>query len=509
MPADLTVPGVARFAPCLRDTTTLVGLRGLIRNHPDHWRKLLRTYADPAPEITVWTTAREVLGTRFDQRCLPGPHTSFSTLGNPRSYARRLREMLPADLVLVGINEAALDRIEADLVGLGQSPNASNRMVAHLRTLVNEAYRQVGGQPKLPARRARRVPDDVKGVLPADVATIALASPLKVRAALVLLLLPTASLRRIVELSCEDVDQGRMVLLGNCWFNLPRFCWTDLWTLASGREPEDPLFPGRTDSGRASEQGLRRAIERNVKRALGFTVRPSDIKALGRDLRARSVRGNRLPNAVFEMTTWEEFAQLSRPASPPPNGSAGQQRLAVKGLRAAVGSQGNRLRALEAQQEGLRTEAFRARARHTSLAQRTEQTAKDVRQLRRDLGGQRSTQLDLITDVARLEERLLPGGVSRDADDAEAPPGQPQPSEQAPRAARQPDRPDVRRTLTWGDALRALMLLPDAAEVLDSVDIDDLDSLVEEFIRSRELQNQVQADDPPGFTFDMAGDLPS
>lgn len=366
-------------------------------------------------------------------------------------------------------------------------------MAAHLRDLVNEAQRQVGGQPQLPARRARRILDGLDGVLPADVATVALASPLEVRAAIGLLLLAEGSLCSIVELSCEDIDSGSMVLLGNCWFDVPRFCGADLRTLTHGRDADAPLFPGRTEAGRMSAQGLRRAIERNAIRTLGFKVRPTDIKALGRVLRARCARGNRLPAAMLEMTTWDQFAQLRKPATPRRQVGTARAGLEVAGLRTAAQRLAQRVSSLEAQQEGLRAEAYAARARVHPIAQSTKQAAEDVRQLRRDLQGQRSSQLDLITDVARLQQHLPPGEVAAEEGGTKAPPGKQQPLDQGPRGARRPPGPEVGRSLPWGDMLRALMLLPDAAEALDSLAADDWPALMEEFIRTREMEEQGSA----------------
>ena len=137
--------------PCLFDTASLVGLRPLVHDRPGDWRRLLHHYAPPAPPIHPTTTLADVLGTSFDTRCLPGPTTSRSSLSAARSYARRLRELLPGDLVLTQLDGRTLDQLRARLGGhVGDS--VARRLVAHLRGLAHDVRLRVGMAPAAKTR---------------------------------------------------------------------------------------------------------------------------------------------------------------------------------------------------------------------------------------------------------------------------------------------------------------------------------------------------------------------
>ena len=321
--------------PCLGDTTSLKRLKPLARQYPDHWRRLLVDCAPCPLPITPATTVQQLLGTAFDRRCLPGPTTSVSTLGKPRSYARRLRWLLPPALPILRITPTGLDRLERQFVERGEEPDAASRLVAHLRALAVDALAKYQGVAPLPVRR-RRASSSIGAstASPADVAAVARGSSLEDRIALGLLLLERATIKGIVRIDWEEDLAGpcSLVKLAGIHRLVPPFLERDLLQLRGPTHQPGWVFPGRTAEGRMGERALSSRLKAAAEAQLDRPLRIADIKALGRRIWS-SARGAPTGVDPGSLHTWEDFGRLVVPGCASRRAPVLSRSVELQGLR--------------------------------------------------------------------------------------------------------------------------------------------------------------------------------
>lgn len=409
---------MGREYPCLWDTASLVGLKQLEKRWPALWRDCLWQYARQPYPVTSVTVVQDLLGTRFDRRCLPERTTSVSTLSAPRSYAGRLRRLLPPRLSIFQLAPQQFDHLERDFVSRGEAPAAASRLIVHLRTLVNEARRQHPGLTALPDRR-RRASSSLGEVhiRPSALAAIAQDSNLRVRAALGLLLLRGGTRRALVRIECSHlIGDGSAVLLSGTTWPVPQFVAQDLSQLRDAALGGRWLFPGSTSDGRLSERTVSRWLIDAGSAHLRSPLQIADVGRLGQRLQDDR-RGGELRRDVLALRSWEEFGRLVVPGPVPRRAPPVSVATELRGVR-------SKLEAVERSQNAERARAAefeqRVRAAFDEVAKRLRVGRKNRVKLGKAVAAAKGTAISrgqvldrLAAQVTDLQERQdTPSGVA-------------------------------------------------------------------------------------------------
>jgi len=441
-----------REHPCLWDTASLEGLKTLEKRWPTRWRDYLWRYARQHYPVTSTTVVQDLLGTRFDRRCLPGRTTSVSTLSAPRSYAGRLRCLLPPHLPVIQITSKHLDHLERDFVSRGETPEAASQLVAYLRTLVNEALGQLPGLAPLPDRRWRASSSlgEVR-VRPADLSVVAENSGLRVRAVLGLLLLKGATRRALARIECGHLIGYSAVQLSGVTWPIPEFVAHDLSQLRGAALGGRWLFPGNTTEGPVAERTLSRWLADAGLVHLGRPLQIADVRRLGRRLQDGR-RGRELRRDVLDLRSWEDFGRLVVPGVAPQRVRKLAAATELRGLRSQLKAT---QRSLCAEQERVTELEEWVRGVFGNVERHLRMGRKDHEKLAKRLmevmatASSRGWCLDRLTDKVRdLQERL--DSPTSDAE-LESPPVEPE----MPKVPVSYPGPTLEPATTTGPGLRA------------------------------------------------------
>ncbi len=165
---NLWEESAGRSRHCTADATSVVGLRALVREHPDDWRERLRRGVPGRVRIHRGLTLRAVLEAGAWPRLMPKPGGSAEGLRQPRASARRLVERM-GGLAILRIDEQVVRAVQAQIEAEGVSGAQISRDLSLLRRVVR-SYQLLMGEPGLVRARTpgntRRGPGRARKVPP-------------------------------------------------------------------------------------------------------------------------------------------------------------------------------------------------------------------------------------------------------------------------------------------------------------------------------------------------------
>ena len=427
-PPSSTAP--ATPPPCVHDTSSVAGLRALVRKRPSDWNELLARGA-PDARLHPYVVVADVVGTRADVAALPKGPDDLGRLRGARWAASVLRRNA-GGLGLLAVSERTAEALETTLIKRrGIAPSSARKVRAHLLQLRASVARQLGVvpapvappasppalfNPRLDLASYREVTERLS---PSDRLACDLVLALRLRPATVL------------RLEKHDVaPEGRAVVVRGRHLKhrlpVPAFLRQPLADAARGGEPSEPLFPGRDRARGLSPTTLRRRFRRAAHEVIGEDRHLRDLSDLGTATlgpgsatpRGREVVLRRVADR-WSVATQPPSLETSTPTLVP---QAPREPLAVKvaalealleevtrSLRAALDANQQQLRALDARTAAQRNAGRQLREDLDALKRGLQEAARAPRRAGQDPNAE---QRKAFAETQRQVTRLV-GEVGR------------------------------------------------------------------------------------------------
>lgn len=269
--------------PCIRDTSSVDGLRALVRRYPSRWPVLLNHGARrvrPHRRMTV----QDALGSRLDVAALPRHSSDAGRLRLARWCASKLAQTCPGRRLLEVDWRVAVG-VERQLIGEGMAPKSARKVRSHLLALRAAVASHLGLPPlaEVPATGAPTpsVPrldldgySQVRQALPIALRVATdLAVSCRLRPATILALRVGAVGPRGASLTVRGRHRKHFL-------DVPAFLRPALNSLAAERPPGAPLWPGRSEGGTYGVAALRRRLQRAGHEVLGMQLDLRDLSDL-------------------------------------------------------------------------------------------------------------------------------------------------------------------------------------------------------------------------------------